>query len=237
MRAMTCITLLLVAATAGCDWMPGRPTRAEQPVDPATVTDFQTLWNTHCAGCHGTDGRMGAARPLNDPLYLALADDHQLTHSITLGVPGTMAPAMAAAQGGPLDDAQVQAIIDGMRTHWGTAAAPPNAPALRSTQAGDVTRGRNVFMAYCAGCHGDDGTGDKAGSIVDGSFLAMVSDDALRSAVICGRIDVGMPAFDDHGRLAPLTDTQIADVVAWVASHRVKHPGAPGPSLIEEGRR
>ena len=37
-----------------------------------SVTDFSTLYEDNCAGCHGRDGRFGAARPLNDPLYLAL---------------------------------------------------------------------------------------------------------------------------------------------------------------------
>ena len=63
-----CALLLL-----GCEAMPGRPNPADRYVVPAQVTAFGALYRQYCAGCHGTDGRLGAARPLNDALYLALA--------------------------------------------------------------------------------------------------------------------------------------------------------------------
>ena len=57
----------------------------DQPTSclPSQVMAFGTLYGQYCAGCHGADGRLGAARPLNDPVYLALvpprpaADDHR----------------------------------------------------------------------------------------------------------------------------------------------------------------
>ena len=96
---------LAMLALAGCDAMPGRPQPADHPSLPSEVTDFAALYGQTCAGCHGTDGRLGAARPLNDPIYLALVPRDRLRTIIAQGVPGTampgFAPAAGDADGGP----------------------------------------------------------------------------------------------------------------------------------------
>ena len=56
--------------------------------------DFAELYGQSCAGCHGTDGRLGAARPLNDPVYLALVPQDRLRVIIAQGVPGTAMPGL-----------------------------------------------------------------------------------------------------------------------------------------------
>ncbi|MCH2138564.1 MAG: c-type cytochrome [Phycisphaerales bacterium] len=222
-----------VVALAACDWMPGRPERPTVDAHAPTMA-FEPLWNTHCAGCHGANGRDGAARPLNDPLYLSLADDHWLHMITTHGVDGTLMPAMGTAAGGPLTPAQITVLIEGMHDHWGGAALQTAPPLLGELGAADA--GATVFASHCAACHGDDGTGGHgAGSVVDTSFLALTSDQALRIAVICGRIDLGMPPFDGRRGLPPLTDQQVSDVVAWLAAHRVAHPGAPYPAVTSQG--
>ena len=43
-----------------------------------TSRDFALLYATNCAGCHGADGRLGPAPPLNDPLFLAIVPDASL---------------------------------------------------------------------------------------------------------------------------------------------------------------
>jgi mono/diheme cytochrome c family protein len=37
---------------------------------PDQVMNFGTLYKDNCAGCHGQNGRQGAARPLNDGFIL-----------------------------------------------------------------------------------------------------------------------------------------------------------------------
>jgi cytochrome c oxidase cbb3-type subunit 3/ubiquinol-cytochrome c reductase cytochrome c subunit len=61
---------------------------------------------------------------------------------------------------------------------------------------------------------------------VNGSYLALISDQGLRSIVIAGRPDEGMPDWRTFGA-QPMTDQQISDVVAWLASKRVADPGQP----------
>ena len=64
--------LLTLILAVGCDQLPGKPTPEERWKPATEVTNFSQLYAVNCAGCHGADGRLGAARPLNDPLYLAL---------------------------------------------------------------------------------------------------------------------------------------------------------------------
>lgn len=216
---------------SACDSLPGKPQADERYVRPDAVTDFATLYGQNCSGCHGADGRLGPARPLNDPLYLALASDQDLQRVIGQGVAGTSMPAFAISEGGTLTDAQIADLVRQMRERWARPQdvagvdLPPYAAA-----AGDATSGAATFAAYCASCHGSDGTGGTAkGSIVDGSYLALVSDQALRSTVIAGRTDLGMPDFRGTAGKTPMSATQVADVVAWLAARRTQFPGKPYP--------
>ena len=238
------LLLLTIAMTAACDWMPGRPIRADAPKPESEVHEFDPLWANYCSGCHGADGRFGPARPLNDPVYMSIADDAYLRNVIVNGVPGTMMPPMVASQGGPMTDEQVGDIVNGMREAWGSHAATNGTPPLQG-KPGNAANGLTVFATHCATCHGADGRGTpSAGSVVDDAFLAMTSDQALRSAIICGRLDLGMPNW--RGRIgtrtvaasevtSPLTSKQIDDLVAWLISHRVKYPGAPYPDTADVG--
>ncbi len=223
----------LCALLTGCNSLPGKPSKADRPLRPAQVTDFDLLYDQQCAGCHGADGRLGAARPLNDALYLAVVGDTELRQIIAHGV-GTLMPAFAESAGGGLTDAQIDILIRGMRAQWGHAdqftrlSLPPyGAPAAGEPPA-SASRGADAYDAYCAQCHGADGKGgDKGGSVVDDSYLALVSDQGLRTAIVAGRVDLGMPTWRDNVPGKPMSEQEITDVVAWLASHRTRFPGAP----------
>src|SRR5262249_42410740 len=97
---------------AGCS------ARTEQFVMPDQVSDFAALYKTNCSGCHGDDGRMGAARPLNDPLFLAVIGKQKLGEVIANGVPKTLMPAFAKSAGGDLTDQQISILVDQMKARW-----------------------------------------------------------------------------------------------------------------------
>lgn len=226
---------------AACDGLPGRPDPADRPVPAAEVRDFETLYATNCAGCHGTDGTMGAARPLADPVYLAWVPEAEIVDITRRGVTGTAMPAFAIAEGGVLTEAQVQIIASGLRSLSTTksAASAPRPPPYRARLEGRVEHGRVSYATYCAECHGADARGGaKGGSIVDPSYLALVSDQALRSTVVCGRVDLGMPGWRGHDGSDPMSAQSIADVVAFIADHRIEFPGPPvaRSTAQEEGR-
>ena len=73
--------------------------QVEQYVLPDQITGFKILYEGNCAGCHGQDGRLGAARPLNDPVFLAVIGKQKLRDVIANGVPGRAMPAFAQHNG------------------------------------------------------------------------------------------------------------------------------------------
>ena len=108
------------------------------------------------------------------------------------------------------------------------ADAPPSSERSAS--------GKAVYATACARCHGPDGTGSpKAGSIVDPSFLALVSDQSLRTTVIAGRPDLAKPDWREDVPGQPLTPRQISDVVAWLVAQRRPVSGRPAADA-EPGR-
>jgi cytochrome c oxidase cbb3-type subunit 3/ubiquinol-cytochrome c reductase cytochrome c subunit len=231
----------LVAAVlglAGCSRIPGRPGPGPEVPRPENVLDFSTLYKANCAACHGENGRDGAAISLANPVYLAVVGEDNLRRIAANGVSGKLMPPFARSAGGMLTDQQIGVIADGIMQHWGRQdlLAGLSIPQYRSTLAGDAARGQQAFVTFCARCHGSAGEGSagdaktgKVGSIVDGSYLALISDQGLRSITIAGRQDEGMPDWRSDGA-QPMTDQQITDVVAWLASKRTSTPGQPYPT-------
>ena len=219
-------TLLIVGLSASCDRLPGKPDEAARWKRPTEVVVFDQLYAENCAGCHGADGRLGAARPLNDPLYLALVNDDTLRQVIAQGVPNTAMPAFVQQQGGILTDEQIKVIVQGIRSRWArsdqlTTATLPAYESEKDLKSGDVNRGLVVYKSYCSQCHDTDGSGHpKGGAIVDPNYLALVSDQSLRTTVIAGRSDLGKPDWRDNVPGRPMSPQEISDVVAWIASHR-----------------
>lgn len=227
-RAHWCWAILVLVLGA-CDHLPGKPLEADRYVRPGQVKDFAALYGENCAGCHGDAERPGASIALSDPVYLAVADDEAIRRATAQGVPGTAMPGFARSAGGTLTDEQVEILVRGMRTHWGKdgtlAGAPPYAAA-----AGDAAHGAEVFAARCASCHGaGDSGGTKGGSVIDGSYLALVSDQGLRTAVIVGRPRLGMPDWRGAkpGESPALSAGDVADVVAWLSAKRPQYAGQP----------
>ena len=68
-----------------------------------------------------------------------------------------------------------------------------------------------------------------ASSIVDRSYLALVSDQYLRMTVIAGRPQLGAPDWRGNVPGRPMSDQEVTDVVAWLASSRSATPGQPYP--------
>jgi cytochrome c oxidase cbb3-type subunit 3 len=220
----------------GCANAPGRPAPGDAPIAPSEISDFNVLYGQNCAGCHGSQGKGGAAIALGDPVYLALADDAVLRRTATNGIPGTSMPAFAQSAGGMLTDKQIDVIVRGIRERWSKpdVLRGVSPPPYSSSAAGDTSRGSEVFATYCSSCHGAGGRGgQKAGSIVDGSFLALLNDQELRTIVVVGRPELGAPDWRGNVPGKPMSAQDVSDVVAWLASQRPRFPGQPYPNLAE----
>ncbi len=204
--ALTIAAAVALLVCAACTGSPAtRPAihQAEaEVISPGEVVDFSLLYGENCAGCHGADGKGGAGIALANPVYLAIADDNVVRRTAANGIPGTPMPAFAQSAGGMLTDKQIDAIVRGIRS-WAEPEAFQKSlkgttlPPYSAQAPGDPQRGADAYRTYCSSCHGVDGRGgSKASSIVDGSFLALVSDQQLRTILI------GIPARVGRSGLA-----------------------------------
>jgi cytochrome c oxidase cbb3-type subunit 3/ubiquinol-cytochrome c reductase cytochrome c subunit len=234
-RAITLalLTCVMFLGSLGCE-APGKPVLAET-ARPDDVLDFPTLYAQNCAACHGKDGKGGATLPLANPVYLAVAGTENIQRITTIGVAGTSMPPFAKSRGGMLSARQIAVLTSGIVETWGHAGAE-QVTSYAATTPGDRANGQAAYTTFCARCHGANGTGTKGdsvvwtGSIVDPAYLALVSDQYLRSTIIAGLPDRNMPDWrsDLVGPSArPMTDQEITDTVAWIVSHRVAAPGQP----------
>jgi len=224
------VALMALAATA-CHSLPGRPRPGPEVVRPDDVLDFNTLYAQNCSACHGVEGKGGASLALADPVYLAIADDATLRKLTADGVPHTTMPGFAHSAGGMLTDRQIDVLVEGMR-RWAKPEALQGAtpPPYTAEAPGDAQRGTEVYTTFCASCHGPAGKGgEKGSSIVDGSYLALVSDQYLRTIVICGRPDLDAPDWRGNVQGRPMTAQEVSDVVAWLVAQRPQFPGRPYP--------
>jgi cytochrome c oxidase cbb3-type subunit III len=216
---------LLAALLFACGTPPGKPNKNSETLAPDQIMDFATLYSENCAGCHGPDGRGGAAIALGDPVYLAIADDDVIRKVTTSGVHGTSMPAFAQTAGGMLTDKQIEVIVNGIRSRWSKpgilqGSNPPSYENLLKSP-GNPTQGANVFKTYCESCHGAGGRGGPKGSaITKAAFLELVSNQGLRTVIITGRPELGAPDWRGNVPGKPMSNEEITDVVAWLASQR-----------------
>ncbi len=225
-----CVSAVLSLLLSSCSSPHGQPPKDSEPVAPSQVLEFATLYSQNCAGCHGAQGRGGAAIALADPVYLAIVDEASMRKVISNGIHGTSMSAFAQSAGGMLTDKQINVITSGIFSRWGRKRIldGSNPPSYAARTTGNATNGELVYGTYCESCHGPGGQGGRKGSaITNDSFLALVSDQELRTIVITGRPELGAPDWRGNVPGKPMTDQEITDVVAWLASRRVQNPGQP----------
>jgi cytochrome c oxidase cbb3-type subunit III len=212
-----------VLVTVGCNVnMPGKPDPKNRPVPADKILAFEVLYGQNCAGCHGKDGKLGPAPPLNDPLFRAIVPTSALEKAVNQGRPGTPMAAFGHDNGGPLTAAQIQVLVyqiqgvpyrvdqkrfevipdeKGLASLWkAPGPAPAGIPSYSSSAGGSPHQGATLFGQACAMCHGKKGDGiEKGGKAVnkinDRVFLSLISDQALRRIIITGRPDLKMPNY------------------------------------------
>jgi cytochrome c oxidase cbb3-type subunit 3/ubiquinol-cytochrome c reductase cytochrome c subunit len=183
------------------------------------TTDFKTLFSQNCSGCHGDNGRNGAVRPIHDPVYLAAIPKSELQKVIEEGRDGTSMPPWLHERGGPLEPAQVDALVNGIEQNWAkpgyTLPDPPS--YLAGDYKGDPLEGHKLFNRNCFMCHGK---GARVGLVTDPSFLTLASDQSFRTALIAGRSDLGMPDYRYLNHGGALTDRNVTDIASYLSSLR-----------------
>ncbi len=162
------------------------------------------------------NGFGGPALDLANPKYQALVDNASLRRWITYGMPGTEMPAFGESAGGFLTSQQVDALVAGMRSRWGHANQNvTDMPPYSSNAIGTADQGDATFRATCSSCHQQ---GQQ--KITDTSYVALVSDQSLRTIIVAGRPDLGHPDWKQVRPGQPLTDRNVSDIVAYLHSLR-----------------
>jgi len=210
---------------SACNRADDREAALQESVRPEDVVEFWTLYNQNCSACHGQNGENGPALDLANPVYQSLVDDASLKKWITGGMPGTEMPAFGVSAGGFLTEKQVDALVAGIRKNWATSSLGDlKPPPYVANIPGDEKSGELVYKAACISCHQKPGAG-----ISSDSYLALVSDQSLRTITIAGRPDIGHPDWQQDQPEHPLTNEDVTNVVAYLASLRSETPGQPYP--------
>ncbi len=213
---------------------------------PPPTGEGEALYAQYCALCHGPAGEGYAAdnaTRLQGQGFLRTATDDFLAMAIARGRPHTAMGGYSDQFGGPLTDAQIEALVAHLRS-WqeGPAIALDDAPLT-----GDAERGARLFEEHCASCHGQLGDGgDSAQSLNRWTFLSRASDAFLRHAIANGREDTPMPGFAERLEAQAIDDVVVflrrfeeeQDVVPrYMAPPRledlrvVRHEGGPTPQF------
>jgi cytochrome c oxidase cbb3-type subunit 3 len=120
-----------------------------------------------------------------------------------------------------LTDAQINAIIAGMRKEWAKpyAFAGATPPGYAQLSGGDGKRGQQVYQARCASCHQNPAREQ----VTSAAYLSLVSDQALRTVIVAGRADIGQPDWRLQGARnasGPLSGQDVTDIVTYLGSLR-----------------
>ena len=177
--AILAASLIVIALGLYILLEPTRLTQANVDLLDTQTADGQIVYAENCAVCHNAAGEGIASNPALNTVGLQQMDYDALYKTIARGRYNTAMPAWSVTDGGPLNDAAIEAVIaliqhgDWQQTQLivadrglaprvpmsvtvpittlQTIAALPNGAALSS--------GVQLFAANCIACHGANGEG------------------------------------------------------------------------------
>ena len=199
------------------------PVMAQDPTEEQLELGAQ-LFAENCAVCHGAngEGRVGAELSKDWP---SIRPDLRVKTVIEQGVPGSPMPAWSQENGGPLTDAEVEALTLYILT-WETGGLPDLSPTPTFTPRslitpvpdveGDPNRGAVLYAENCAVCHGPNAEG-RVGVALGQDWPAIRPDLSIKTAIERGVPGSPMPAWS-QAEGGPLADEDINDIVAFILS-------------------
>ena len=174
-----------------------------------------TLYEEHCASCHGLEGR---GVPQAGPSLLDSGEAALDFYLSTGRMPMTVEPGEQPARKEPLlDRAEIDSVIEHVTSLPG-ATDEPRIPDV-DAGAGSVQRGMETFTTFCAGCHQVVGQG---GVVVQATAPPL---DRATTEQVAEAVRVGpyvMPRFDEE----TIDDQALDDLAAYVRYTR--EPEDPG---------
>ncbi len=198
--------------------------RAQQGSDSPLVKQGAELFAQNCAVCHGSQGqgRIGATLAKNWP---SIRPDLEIKATISNGVSGSPMPAWSQANGGPLSDSEIEAIVAYILT-WESGQPYVYVPEVTATfrppispvpdVQGDPNKGASLFDQNCVVCHGPNGQG-RIGARLSKNWSAIRPDLEVKSTISNGVTGSVMPAWS-QAKGGPLSDNEINDLTAFILS-------------------
>lgn len=158
---------------------PQRMTQAAADLLDAQIAEGQIVYAENCAVCHNAAGEGLGANPALNTEAVKLMDYDTLYKTIARGRYNTAMPAWSVTDGGPLNDAQINAVIaliqygDWRKTQIAVAdmGLAPRVPlsvtvpitVLETIAAlpdgAALAKGVELYAANCIACHGTNGEG------------------------------------------------------------------------------
>jgi mono/diheme cytochrome c family protein len=180
------------------------------------------LYIENCLVCHGDmgQGRVGATLAKDWP---SIRPDLTIRNAIAVGVAGSPMPAWSQANGGPLSEAQIDALVAYILSWesgepfvyipaWTPTARPPITPVADVT--GDPNQGAVLYDANCTVCHGAEGEG-RAGATLARDWPSIRPDLSVSNVIANGVAGSPMPAWSQANG-GPLSNQEIADITAFI---------------------
>lgn len=205
---------------ANGSWSAG--SRAGLAQDAGQLEEGARLYADNCAVCHGEDGqgRVGATLAKDWP---SIRPDLRIKATIENGITGSPMVAWSQANGGPLADEQIDALVAYILT-WQTGGprvippsptfAPLRTYAPIPNVEGDPNNGAVLFSQNCAVCHGDSGEG-RVGATLSKNFSSIRPDLTIRTTIANGISGSPMPAWS-QAKGGPLSSGEIDDLTAFI---------------------
>jgi mono/diheme cytochrome c family protein len=206
-----------------------------------TLQEGAELYVANCLVCHGDQGqgRIGATLAKNWP---SIRPDLTVKNVIVNGVPGSPMPAWSEANGGPLTDAQIDALVAYILS-WESGEAyefvppptattrPPITPA--PDVEGDPNRGAVLYGENCEVCHGANGQG-RVGATLAKDWPGLQADASVNQVITNGVAGSPMPAWS-QAQGGPLSEQDIADLTAFIFALQPvgtdPQPSVPGTGI------
>ncbi len=210
---------------------------------PHGVPQLGEIWyRESCSQCHGEAGQGASGPALANLSFLRNASDGFLMATMAMGRDGTE---MRPVKKGPqsildLTSDQINDIVAYLRSLEHTR--PPGDTPHRFVIPWDLARGRRLYEANCAGCHGANGKPDLdepklsswAPALNNEGFLAAATDGFLQATIVKGRAGTAMRPFGrGFNGLVDLTMDEIDDIVAYI---RHWSRAAPSPMTLPAER-
>ena len=128
----------------------------EHGYTPADVENGTRLYQSSCAGCHGSNGDGIPGVNMARGQFRRATSDTELIAVIRAGIPGTTMPPSG------FSEAQAMTIVAYLR-NMASSAARTASGSDATTAAAGAARGRTLFTGKgeCAGCHRVNGVGPR----------------------------------------------------------------------------